>query len=365
MPALRLLDCPAARATTTAPRRPLFLRTPLLQNLFLLTALSLAGAGIATAAEPAPPGNRCDKVVAGGPIDYRGKKLLETADIATPEIRRINVLISTRCYREAREAIDRYRLMAPRDHQIEFVETRLNWIQTGTDEAEQAITALLAEHPDFASLKVLQASLLMERKRYAEASAVLDEVARRMPNDLWLQLDRLLIELRQGPGPDIAKRLQPILDNPQFPPSAREAMGLELVHLPGIDKAVRASAYRTLLTFESATPFARKMLIFAHELVLEYNDPDTAIELLNRAIADPRGAGVAEQLKIYLSTAYLQKAIAIDARSTPRNAGLIAKGAEQFGTCWLQRNMAYVPDGARLRALLDDWVKAEQRTDGC
>lgn len=352
MPALRLPACSATRATITGLGRP----------LFLLAALVLAGAA---AAAPAPVGKRCDKVVAGGPIDYRGTRLLETADIATPEIRRINVLISTRCYGEAREAIERYRMMAPRDYQIKFVEARLTAILADSNEAQEALAALLIKYPDFASLKVLRAFELIEAKQYDEASGLLDEAARRIPNDLWLVLDRLLIELRTGPRADVAQRLKAVVDNPQFPPSAREGMGIELVRLPGVDKAVRASAYRTLLTFESATPFARKMQIFGYELVLENSDPDVAIELLVPAIADPRAAGVAEQLKMYLATAYLQKAAAVDAKPTPRNAALIAKGAEQFGTCNLQRNLAYIPDGQRLRALLDEWAKAEKRTDGC
>jgi len=332
--------------------------------LFLLTASALAGAATCAAAETAS-GNRCDDVVAGGPIDYRGTRLLETADIATPEIRRINVLISTRCYREARDAIARYRQAAPADYQIEFVDTRMLWILVGTEEAEQAVALQLTRHPDFDSMKVLQASILMERRRYAAASKVLDDVARRMPNDLWLLVDRMKIELLDGPRADIAERLKPMLDSPQFPPSVREVMGMELMRLPDLPNKARASAYRTLLTFESATPFAQKMRIIAHASVMKNSDPDVAIELLVPAIADRRAISAAAELKMYLGIAYVQKAAAIDSKSTPRNAALIAKGADQFGLCVLRKSLVGAPGSERLLALVDDWAKGGKPAERC
>ncbi len=104
-----------------------------------LLGLAIAGGSSRdAAAQPLrAPQDPCAAVAPGGPIQHRGKTLLETADIKTPEIRRINVLISTRCYQEAALAIARYEAAAPQDYQIDFVATRLAWLTQGSEAARQ------------------------------------------------------------------------------------------------------------------------------------------------------------------------------------------------------------------------------------
>lgn len=143
--------------------------------------------------------------------------MLETADIKTPEIRRITVLISTRCYDAAAAAIADYQSKAPQDYQTEFVVTRLIWLTQGAEAAQEAVTGSLARHPDFASLKVLQASLYLEQERYDDARGLLDDIAKAIPNDLWLMIDRMKVELRDGPKPDMAARLK---ESTRRPPPA-------------------------------------------------------------------------------------------------------------------------------------------------
>ncbi|WP_313918868.1 tetratricopeptide repeat protein [Tahibacter sp.] len=331
-----------------------------------LLGLALAGSGSRDAqAQPLRgPQDRCAEVVASGPIPYRGTTLLETADIKTPEIRRINALISARCYDEAAAAISDYQSKAPQDYQIEFVVNRLIWLTQGAEAAQEAVTGSLATHPDFASVKVLQASLYLEQERYDDARGLLDDIAKAIPNDLWLMIDRMKIELHDGPKPDMAARLKDMLKNAQFPPSARELAGRSLERLTGSESEIRKSIYRDMLTFESATPFSMKAVNLARELVIRSNNPDESIAFLEPTMADPRAAARKEELNQLLAVAYLQKAATINAAPTSGSAALIARSVGLVEPLTMYRALAHVPNGLKLRALIIDRIDPKQLPRG-
>lgn len=231
-------------------------------------------------AQALPPTNRCDSVKAGEDINFRQIKLREIADISNPEIRRINALMSARCYDEATSAYSKFVAANPNDYKIRFVEGRMLWIFNGTGPAREAMAALIKQHPDFASAKVLMASLHIDANEFDDARKMLDQAAKSSPNDLWLFIDRLKLELLSITA-DTPKKYLEVLTNPQFPPSAREEVGLDYPYLPGVSPAMAEDAYKTLLSFESATPHHMKAAIVAFFLVTK-KDPNKRLTKLKR-----------------------------------------------------------------------------------
>ncbi len=213
-------------------------------------------------------------------------------------------------------------------------------------------------------MKILQASLYLDQERYDDARALLDQVAKTIPNDLWLMIGQMRIELHDGPKPDMAARMVDMVNNSQFPPSAREVAGMALAELPGADHKAIVAAYRTLLSFESATPFNMKAMNLARELVLRGDKPDESIQFLEPTMADPRAARRMDELKQLLAIAYLQKAATIDATPTARNAALIARSGELFDHFMMYQGLAYVPNGAKLRLLIVDKVNLKALPGG-
>jgi tetratricopeptide (TPR) repeat protein len=294
-------------------------------------------------AQGLPAANRCSSVQPGGDIAFRQVKLREIADISNPEIRRINALMSARCYEEATAAYSKFAAANPNDYKIRFVEGRMLWIFKGTGPARQAMTVLIKEHPDFASAKVLMASLHLDANEFDQARNMLDQAAKNSPNDLWLFLDQLKLE-RLAPTADTAKKFLEILRNSQFPPSAREMAGLNLTDLPGLTSAMVEEAYKTALTFESTTPYAMKATNLAVYLVaIKQLNPAQTVNQIKTLIADPRSVSRAETLDHLLRIAYLQQAAAIDPNSSEKNAKWVSLARDGANVEELQTYMLSTP----------------------
>ncbi len=303
---------------------------------------------------PTASNARCSTIQAGGNIKFRDMTLRETADIPAAEIRRINTVISNRCYEEANDAVEQYVATHPDDYQISFVQSRLLWLLTSASAAEVRLLEVLHDHPSFASAKVLLASIYMSQQQNDQAKALLDSAAVDAPNDLWLFLDRLKLEAGQIPSADTTQKYFEILQNPQFPPSARETSALALINSPSASNSMTDAAYRIQLSFESATPYAMKAFNYAHYLVEQVHRETDGIQLINDLQRDPRNVQKKKQLNLLLAYAYLSQAAEIDSNPSVKNARLIelAKQSVDGDVVDLYAFVGEVSGGRRLRSLL-------------
>jgi tetratricopeptide (TPR) repeat protein len=306
---------------------------------------------------------RCVSVQPGGDIHFRQQTLRDAPDIDSPEIRRINALVSLGCFDEAKTAVQLFVLAHPGDYKIRFVQARMSWIEDGDKAGREAMRNLVQDHPNFASAKALLASLYLDAGEMDQASKLLDEVAATSPNDLRLFMSRLKLAAQDKRNADTVKNFAEVLNNAEFPPWAREGSAMQIAQLPGASPSDKEAAYRAQMNFESATPWYLKAYNLAFFLYDEDQTrrPAELIGLIKQLQADPASKPKAVSMNFMLSVAYLRQAEAIDPKPSYKNADLIRLATQATDPSLLRVPLQQVPYFADLVKLLA--VPTEQSAD--
>ncbi len=298
--------------------------------------------------------DRCASVRPGGDIHFRQQTLRDTPDIESPEIRRINALVSLGCFDDAKTAMKAFVAAHPADYKIRFVQARLSWIEEGDRAGREAMRSLVEDHPNFASAKALLASLYLDEGETDQASKLLDEVAATSPNDLRVFLGLLKLAAQDKRRADTVRNFAEVLNNAEFPPWAREAAAIQITQFPGAFPSDKEAAYRAQMTFDSATPWHVKAYALAFYLYDEDQTrrPGELIDLIKKLQDDPGSKPKQVAINFMLSVAYLRQAEAIDPTPTPRNADLIKLAIQTTDPNFLRVPLKQVPHFADLVKLL-------------
>ncbi len=170
-----------------------------------LASLGLLGSGIA--ATPAATSSiaekeekaRCAAVKPSQPVVFHGKKLVEIVDIGEPELRFANALVSAQCFDAAGAILEPFTKHHPRNRNARFVLARMLWRMRGLEPALELMADTLEKHPDFASMKVLLAGILIHDGELQDAIKLLDEAEAALPDDVWLHIRRRQVEAQFKP----------------------------------------------------------------------------------------------------------------------------------------------------------------------
>jgi hypothetical protein len=253
------------------------------------------------------------------PTGFRGQTLIEIPDVNAPQLRAANMLLSSGCYDEAAAALEEYLSTHDPDAQYGYVEARSTWIFHGNDAAERAISELVAEHPSFVSGRVLLAGLRIDQHRFAEATAILDDVAPRAPTDLFVFLDRLRIDALTNPTSRARQTLLGVLNDERMPPNARTIAGDALKHTAA-SKTDLEAAYLGLLAVD--VPVVRCVTTeYAVWLTESENRFDDARKVLERYVTGHEHCPQYAFARMLLAYTYLVAAAELG--TTPNTANAV------------------------------------------
>ena len=296
----------------------------------LLAALLIGVAPVAGSGPAPAPGNphssteRCADVTASEKIPHRNRVLVETPDIDAPELRLANALISARCFDNAQPLLEKYVIDHPDDFREYFVDARVAWVSGNRGNAERRMNALLYKHPEFASAKVLLASMAIEDRDFKKAQKLLDEVESVHPEDLFAYIDRLRIEAILVPESGTATELQEIMTNPRFPPNAREQASYTIQYeLTRASTAVRDEGFRAYMATGGIDQDCA-LANHAQELLEIRNDPKAAAAEIEH-YTGPDTCGKALSLRTLLAEAYLLEASALEKKPGRKSAALVTR----------------------------------------
>lgn len=270
----------------------------------------------------------CARVDADGPIQFEGRNLVETPDITEPELRRANALLTAGCLDEAMRTWQDFGRRNPDNYHILYVRARWKGLLGGA--AQIMADMALRDHPDFASAKVLLASLDLDNKNYSAAAKLLDDVERSQPDDLWAYIDRLRLEAALAPKPSTEDTLSAIMRDSQFPPSVRaqvlRTVQFELARIiqPRPDPMLSS-------VVEDGSPMAECALYLKAEILIEVrDDPRSGAELIERYLDNNRPCedDLSAQIRMLLAEAYLLQASEVAPEPGPANAALVGKAKE-------------------------------------
>ncbi len=274
----------------------------------------------------------CARVEAAGPIQFKGRNLVETPDITEPELRRANALLTAGCPEEAMKLWQDFGRRNPDNYHILYVRTRWKEWSSGGAPGIGRIMAdtTLREHPDFASVKVLLASYQLDNKNYPGAEKLLDEVERSQPNDLWVYIERLRLEAAMHPTSSTEDTLNAILRDSRFPLSVRaqvqHTVEFELAQIiePGPDLIPSSVA-------QNESQMTKCALYLQAQVLIEMRgDPRAGAELIERNVDSSRPCedDLSAQIQMLLAEAYLLQAWQVASEPGPANAALVGKAKE-------------------------------------
>jgi hypothetical protein len=293
-------------------------------RLCLLTACVLADA--AWSQIPDADVRRCSAVGAATPIAFQGRTLVEIPDVTDAGLRRANLLLSSRCRDDALEMLEAYVAEHGPDAQATYVAARYIWITAGKAQAQVFIEEYIDTFPDFVSAKVLLASLHAAEFRFDEAAAILDDVERDAPSDLWIFLNRLRIAALTEPSLAAVETLLAVLHDSSFPPNARDAAADIVKHSPNVPLPQFEEAMSGVLEFESALPTDCKVTNYSIYLTESWNRFDDARVLLEK-YSGHDGPCWRSKGRMYLAYVYLVDAANRAPVPTLANAELVARAS--------------------------------------
>jgi tetratricopeptide (TPR) repeat protein len=269
---------------------------------------------------------RCDKVTVSAPVNFQGRTLKEIPDISEPELRLVNQLLSSGCNRRAQGMFVSFLETHPDNFHVKYHEARREWMADGDEEARRMLEEVLERHPDFNSARVLLASMLLREEDQRERGLqLLDEAERNRPDDLWVFLDRLMIQAQEEPSSEVQQRALEIARNPAFPPNARE-FAVDLgTNLPGLSQADLEQFLYARLDVESFLSMACKYAELAEQLSKQGDRFDEVRRLLESPAASRGNCLGIERNRVLLAQAYLMQAAAIAPAPAPANAALVVK----------------------------------------
>lgn len=288
---------------------------------------------------------RCARVGPIADIKFEGRILRSTPDIQDPTLRRADALLTARCFDLYQQVLDDYVAKNPDDDRVWFLWARQAWIFDQTDKSKATMSQALAKRPGFSSIKVLQASMAIDENRLQDAQALLAQVKKEQPQDLWLFMDQLRLDAFLVPGAQTTGTLLAVLENPAFPGPAREQAFRSLSHVRHQSMDVLERGHRTLLTFESVSPYDFKAHDFAFFLINMRGKPEQAHAVLDPLLASRDYKRVWVRARLLKVDAYLMEA-AQPAVDNARRKALVENAAKVVGNDWTQieSQIAQQPD---------------------
>jgi hypothetical protein len=257
---------------------------------------------------------------------YRGQVLREAPDLDDPELRRINVMLTTRC--EARDRLQQvYVEKHPDDYRVGFLNARLTWIRGDLATAESMMEMALKHHPDFSSAKVLLASIQIARGQYPQAQVLLDQLEIESPHDMWAFIDRLKVENALAPSTDTYVKAEEILNNPGFPLTVRDTAGELVQSDPAMTPLRLYAIFQTWTSFEDQIPNWSKAAFIAQRLIEHDEQYALARKILEISLARVGNSPVQVKLRTFLAESYLLEAAKSGPVPSAENAELTKKAA--------------------------------------
>ena len=267
---------------------------------------------------------RCSSVGAPTAIAFQGRTLVEIPDVTDAGLRRANLLLSSRCRDEALEILEAYVAAHGQDAQATYIAARHVWITGGKGQAQPFIEEFIDTFPDFVSAKVLLAGLHAGEYRFPEAAAILDEIERNAPSDLWIFLNRLRIAALTAPNPAAVDTLLAVLNDTSFPPNVRDTAADVVKHSPDVPLDKFEAAMSGQLDFESSLSIDCKVTNYSIYLTEAWNRFDDARALLEK-YSGHDGECWRSKGRMYLAYVYLVEAANLSPVPAPANAALVAR----------------------------------------
>jgi hypothetical protein len=280
-----------------------------------------------------PSPAECAQVRDGGPIQFKGRNLVEIPDIAEPELRRANALLTSRCFAEAIGIWEDFARRNPDNYHVLFVKARAKWIFGDRMFGQVIVDAALRAHPDFVSAKVLLASMHIEDHDFVSAAKLLDDVDRSQPDDLWAYIDRLRIEAAVAPTASTADTVAAIMHDTQFPANVRaQALHIAQFELTDLTETQRDQLVSSVVE-DSSVMTDCALSVQAQELIELRNDPRSGAQLIQRYLDKSRRCDEesATRVRALLAEAYLLEAALVAPGPVSTNASLVRKAKDALG----------------------------------
>jgi hypothetical protein len=280
-----------------------------------------------------PSPAECAQVRDGGPIQFKGRNLVEIPDIAEPELRRANALLTSRCFEEAIGIWEDFARRNPDNYHVLFVKARARWIFGDRMSGQMIVGATLHAHPDFASAKVLLASMHIEDHDFVSAAKLLDDVDGSQPDDLWAYIDRLRIEAAVAPTASTADTVAAIMHDTQFPANVRaQALHIAQFELTELTETQRDQLVSSVVA-DSSVMTDCALSLQAQELIELRNDPRSGAQLIQRYLDKSRRCDEESPTRVraLLAEAYLLEAALVAPGPVSTNAPLVRKAKDALG----------------------------------
>jgi hypothetical protein len=277
-----------------------------------------------------PSPAECAQVRDGGPIQFRGRNLVEIPDIAEPELRRANALLTARCFEDAIGIREDFARHNPDNYHVLFVKARAKWIFGDRMFGQMIVDAALRAHPDFVSAKVLLASMRIEDHDFVSAAKLLDDVELSQPDDLWAYIDRLRVEAAVAPTASTADTVAAIMHDTQFPANVRaQALHIAQFELTDLTETQRDQLISSVVE-DSSVMTDCALSAQAQELIELRNDPHSGAQLIQRYLDKSRqcDAESPTRVRALLAEAYLLEAVLVAPGPASTNAPLVRKAKD-------------------------------------
>ncbi len=305
----------------------------------------------------------CAQVKVNGPVTFRGRRLVEIPDITEPELRLANRLMSSGCMQRAHKQLATVLNANPENRNAQYIVARMTWMTMGMHRAELVLDDVLSAYPDFVSAKVLLAGIRFEQERLDEVARLLDETEQRSPNDMWIYLNRMRVEVFRNPSTDMRARALEIARNPAFPPNAREQAVEIAKHAPNQGSKEFEEVLRAALDIDSNAGMACK----AHELAFWLSEAEGRFADVITLLESPRmqkgNCLGLEENRMLLAQAYLMQAAKISAGPSSQNAHLVKRADALLNGDYtsIAAHAASRPQYQQLKPFLDEYVHPEEQ----
>jgi tetratricopeptide (TPR) repeat protein len=307
-------------------------RTALVVSLAMLTAAlvfsrpAFAGDNSASAATP----EDCQSVAIPHEIVFQGKKLMENPDIDAPELQRANALIDAQCLEQADALQGAYATAHPDDYRVSFIRARAYWHLGMRSMAESILNSQIRVQPNFPSALRLLATMKLEDQDYLGAQALLDQVEKQQPTDLWAFMYRLRIEAALTPSPSTLRTLGAILQDREFPDKVhKDALSIAMTGLNGVPQSERDALFRAAMKSGDVDDCA--LYTQALDIIEARHDAAAGAALIEENLRKSNTCLGTPPVRTLLAEAYLLEAAQAGPGPNKANAKLVQQALDALG----------------------------------